>query len=164
MEAPPSIRKVSRRESMDDLLFTLKHVRAVKAANAGMEHLGKDDWPRALDGFREAEELFDELGDRVQRSNMLSMQGLCLFALDKLDEAAEVMRRAIDLKDGLQSEDKANDLLGYGEILLKKGDLDGALAAFEESVVVLEGKGHEQELESAKIAAAKVKKLLDQRH
>ncbi|MFA5312480.1 MAG: tetratricopeptide repeat protein [Methanomassiliicoccales archaeon] len=163
MEAPPNIQKVNRRDSMTDLMFTLKHVRATKAAKVGMESLGENDWAHALEGFREAAELFEEMGLQVQLSNMLSMQGLCLFALNELDEATDVMRRAIDLKD-VPSDDKANDLLGLGEILLKKDDPECALASFEEAVAILEGTGHDQELKRAKAASAKARKALDLRH
>lgn len=160
MEEPPDIQKKSQRELMSELVLTIKQVRAKKAILSGMDFLKKDDWRHALEDFQEARELFEELGDQAQSSNMLSMEGLCLFALNELNEAAEVMRRAIALKDGHQLEGKASDLLGLGEVLLKIGDAKGALASFEEAACILKGIGLDQEMERAMKAADKAKKAL----
>lgn len=160
MEEPPDIRKRNRKETLSDLMIALKISRSTKTASSGMERLSNNDWAAALEDFRESQELYEELGDLPQASNMLSMQSLCLYALNKLDEAAEAMRHAIALKgDGCQPEGKATDLLGLGEILLKKKDFEGAQASFEEAANILRELGLENDVKLAEIAIEKVKKV-----
>jgi len=155
MDAPPDIRKRSSKEHMADLLLALKSVRARKAASNGMEHLGKNEWKEALDEFREGQELFEELKEVDASSDMLSMQGLCLFALEKMDEAADVMRRAIELKrERNRPEAMANDLLGLSHILMKKQEAKDALASATEAQRLFKELGLEEE---AKKAAAMAK-------
>jgi hypothetical protein len=80
------------------------------------------------------------------------MQGLCLFALNELDEAAKVMRRAIAMKDGNHLEGEASDLLGLGDVLLKKETQKERWHCLKKLPCMLKGLGLVQEMEAAERA------------
>lgn len=134
MDVPPDIRRPSRKQSLTELMCSVRQITASKTLASGIDHVSKNEWEEALDDLTEARSLYEDLGDRMQISNILSVQGLCLFALGRLDEAVDTMRETVKMKDELGLlEGKATDLLGLGEILLKKGDRENASATFNEA-------------------------------
>lgn len=119
---------------MTDLMRSIRQMRATKLSSSGREHISEKEWKTALEDLKEAQSFYEELGDSTQVSIMLSLQGLCQFALGLLDEAACSMRTTVVMKNELgQMEGMATDLLGLGEVLFKMGDGAGSLAAFKEA-------------------------------
>jgi len=142
-------------------MHTVRSINARKLASAGMELIGKEQWQEALDKFNEAAVVYIELEDPLQRSNMLSLVGLCLYAMGRLDDARDALLEAIELKKQAGAEEgMATDLLGLGEILLKKGDHQEAERKFSESLLVFERLGIADGGASAKRGLEKVKKAI----
>lgn len=140
---------------------TVKALNARKLATAGTELIGDEKWQEALDKFNEAALVFLEMEDLLQRSNMLSMAGLCLFAMGRLDEARDIMLEAIELKKmGHAEEGMATDLMGLGEILMRKGENDEALKRFSEAVEIFKRLGIGDGAESAQKGLEKAKKAI----
>ena len=161
MDEPPDIRRPNRRDSIADLMRMVKVLNARKLATAGTELIGEGKWPEALEKFNEAALIFLEMEDLLQRSNMLSMAGLCLYAMDRLGEARDVMLEAIELKKmGRADEGMATDLIGLGEILLKKGEKEEAAKRFSEAVNIFKRLGIGDGAESAKKGLEKAKKAI----
>jgi tetratricopeptide (TPR) repeat protein len=123
---------------------SMKLMTASKLAVSGMEFIDKKEFDAAICDFREAQELYMDLGADSNASNMLSMQGLCLYALGRYNEAVAALRESIALK-GCKGdvEGKACDLLGLGEVYLKAGDGLQAEHVFEEALQIAEERHNE---------------------
>lgn len=142
-------------------MHTVKTLNARKLATAGTELIGEAKWQDALDKFLEAAQLFLEMEDLLERSNMLSLSGLCLYAMGRLDEAENIMLEAIELKKmGHAYEGMATDLMGLGEILLKKGENDEAAKRFSEAIELFDKVGVKDAAESARKGLDKAKKAI----
>lgn len=157
MEEPPDIRKPSRKESVTGLLYSVRQARARRLATSASEFIGKGQWGDAFNEFQEAAETYEEMREPVQQSNMLSLSGLCLYALGKYQEALDVMLKAISLKrEAGADEGLATDLIGMGETLFRLGRLDEAKQAFEESIALFEKLGLSDGSEGARRGLEKV--------
>jgi tetratricopeptide (TPR) repeat protein len=134
MDVPPDIRRPSRRQTLSDMMCSIRHMRASKLSESGRDLISKKEWEAALADLKEAQSFYEELHDELEVSNMLSLQGLCQFALGQLEDASASMLIAVGTKTELGAlEGKATDLLGLGEVRLKMRDGNGALAAFNEA-------------------------------
>jgi tetratricopeptide (TPR) repeat protein len=161
MDEPPDIRRPNRRQSITELMQTVKAINARKLATAGTELIGEGKWQDAYDKFNEAAMLFLEMEDLLQRSNMLSLAGLCLYAMGKMDEARDIMLEAIQLKRmGHDEEGMATDLIGLGEILLKRGENEEPVKRFSEAIEIFKKLGIDQAAESAQKGLDKAKKAI----
>ncbi|OPY34464.1 MAG: Tetratricopeptide repeat protein [Methanomassiliicoccales archaeon PtaU1.Bin124] len=160
MDEPPDIRRPNRHESLAGFMRSIRAMTVRKLASSGTEHIGKGEWQQALDMFNEAAILCEEIEDPLQRSNMLSLASLSLYALSRLDEAKETIQEAISLKRtaGVK-EGVATDLLGLGEVLIKKGEVQEAEKAFSESYCIFQELGLIDGMDSAQRGLDKVKKL-----
>ncbi|QLH74956.1 MAG: tetratricopeptide repeat protein [Methanomassiliicoccales archaeon] len=162
MDVPPDIRRRSRKESLSDLMHAMKVIRATKAASSAIDFIDRNDYASALAELIDAEEVFKELDDMVQVANMLSLQALCLYALGRMAEAEVAMRRAVALRSDLgASESRATDLLGLGEILLKKGEPREAMEAFLDAKTVFEGLGLDDGVERSMAAMKRAKAAME---
>jgi tetratricopeptide (TPR) repeat protein len=120
----------------------MKQLNASKLAVSGMEFIDKREFDAAICDFREAQELYQELGANENASNMMSMQGICFYALGRWDEAVAVLREALVLKRDLgDTEGEASDLLGLGEVYLRAGDGKSAEEAFARALCISHSEG-----------------------
>lgn len=138
----PNIQKPDRRAGIANFMKSMKQLNASKLAVSGMEFIDKREFDAAICDFREAQELYQELGANDNASNMMSMQGICFYALGKWDEAVAVLREALELKKDLgDKEGEASDLLGLGEVYLRAGDRKRAEEAFAQALCISQAHG-----------------------
>jgi tetratricopeptide (TPR) repeat protein len=138
-DEPPNIQRPNRHDGIANFMKSMKLLSASKLAVSGMEFIDKKEFDAAICDFREAQELYQELGAESNASNMLSLQGLCYYALGRFPEAVAVLEEAIALKGCMGDEEgKASDLLGLGEVHLKAGDGLQAEHAFGEALRIAE--------------------------
>ena len=141
-EEPPNIQRPDRHAGLANFMRSMKQLNASKLAVSGMEFIDKREFDAAICDFREAQELYQELGANDNASNMMSMQGICFYALGRWDEAVAVLREAVALKRDMgDKEGEASDLLGLGEVYLRAGDRMRAEEAFVEALCISQAEG-----------------------
>jgi tetratricopeptide (TPR) repeat protein len=160
-DEPPNIQKPNRHDGIAGFMKSMKLLTASKLAVSGMDFIDKKEFEAAICDFREAQELYMELGAESNASNMLSMQGLCFYALGRYDEAVAVLREAIALKGCMGDADgKACDLLGLGEVYLKAGDGLQAEHVFGEALQIAEERHNEELVGKAMQGIDRARKLV----
>ena len=105
------------------------------------------DWAAGEDAFRRAADMFREVAEveTLELASSLNDLGASLEKLDRLDEAEEVLRSALRIKDRL-----GDDGLSIGwthealaHVAHARGDLAGAVAHLEEQVALIRATAHE---------------------
>lgn len=122
---------------MDDLMAFIKSDRAERHVRLGKELVDNKQWEEAQKEFLDALALFEEQGAMPRVSQMLSSIALCCFALKRYDEASNYLCSAITVLKGIGDEEgEATAHLGLGDVLLEKGDQEGALDSFERALTL----------------------------
>lgn len=122
-----------------------RHRVAVIHMNQGENYRLRSDWQRALELYRIAITIVEDIGDLPTLSYALTNQGLALIQVNLLDQARASLQRAYDLS--LEWHDKvyfdavetaysirAEVMLGLADIALKRGTLDEAIHASQEAL------------------------------
>jgi tetratricopeptide (TPR) repeat protein len=115
----------------------------ITLCNIGLAALAQDDAARAEDSYQRALAIAREIGERWIESYALTGLGITLSFMDRLDEAAAHLERAITLRSEL---DQAALLMesraALARVALTRGDLDGARIQVEEILAYLAA-GHD---------------------
>ncbi|MDD1747297.1 MAG: tetratricopeptide repeat protein [Methanomassiliicoccales archaeon] len=121
----------SGQERLSGLMRMMKRDRAEMHVRVGMEAADKKDWGLAVDELLRALELFEEMEDRTRAASVRNSLSLCYFALGKLKKAETESRRAARMMmEAGDPEGEATALLGLGNVLLARGDLQASERTF----------------------------------
>jgi tetratricopeptide (TPR) repeat protein len=125
----------SGKDKLASLMQFIKSDRAERHVAKGRDFVEQKDWENAKKEFEDALTFFQELEAWPRAAQMLSSLALCYCALHDYDRASDHLSQAIALYQKLGDEEgEATGQLGIGEVLLDKGDNEGALAAFQKAL------------------------------
>lgn len=109
-----------------------EHARYAATAHQTLAHIKIDQGKpaEALELLERSLPLVTEGGNRFQLALVLTERARALVDLDRLDEAEECAREAIALFDGSSPADAGRATAVLGEVLVRRGNIDDAIAAY----------------------------------